>query len=85
MNIKGLEIRYQPISSGMQHIPDYSLIDTFFNKVEYMDKCRGIEGIYLFDFYDKEDKEYVQTEAWTIHEGEKFEFYPDELRLIAEL
>lgn len=34
--------------------------------------------------YDTVNNEYVQTEAWTIHEGEKFEFYPDELRLIAE-
>lgn len=49
------------------------------------------EGVYLYiEFmkeilaYDTEHNEYVQTEGWTIHEGEKFEFYPDDLRLIAE-
>lgn len=48
-------------------------------------------GVYLYiEFtkeilaFDTENQEYVQTEAWTIHEGEKFEFYPDDLRLIAE-
>ena len=55
MNTKGLEIKYQPISSGMTHTPDYSLIDAFFNKVEYTDKYEGLEGVYLFNFYDKED------------------------------
>lgn len=35
--------------------------------------------------FDTENQEYVVTEAWTIHEGEKFEFYPDDLRLIAEM
>lgn len=48
-------------------------------------------GVYLYiEFtkeilaFDTENQEYVQTEAWTIHEWEKFEFYPDDLRLIAE-
>lgn len=48
-------------------------------------------GVYLYIEFTKEilafnteNKEYVQTEEWTIHEGEKFEFYPDGLRLIAE-
>lgn len=48
-------------------------------------------GVYLYiEFtreilaFDVENQEYVQTEAWTIHEWEKFEFYPDDLRLIAE-
>lgn len=48
-------------------------------------------GIYLYiEFtkeilaFDAENQEYVQTEAWTIREGEKFEFYPDDRRLIAE-
>jgi hypothetical protein len=34
--------------------------------------------------FDKENKEYVYTEAWSIKEGESFEFYPDDLRLIVE-
>lgn len=49
-------------------------------------------GIYLWIEFNREilafnpeDREYVETEAWTIHEGEKFEFYPDDLRLIAEM
>ncbi len=49
-------------------------------------------GVYLYiEFnreilaFDAENREYVETEAWTIHEGEKFEFYPDDLRLIAEM
>lgn len=48
-------------------------------------------GVYLYiEFtreilaFDVENQEYVYTEAWTIHEGEKFEFYPDDRRLIAE-
>lgn len=48
-------------------------------------------GVYLYiEFtreilaFDAENREYVVTEAWTIHEGEKFEFYPDDRRLIAE-
>lgn len=48
-------------------------------------------GVYLWiEFtkeilaYNTENQEYEQTEAWTIREGEKFEFYSDELRLIAE-
>lgn len=48
-------------------------------------------GIYLYiEFtkeiiaFDAENREYVQTESWTIHEDEKFEFYPDELRLFSE-
>lgn len=35
--------------------------------------------------FDTENQEYVQTEAWTIHEGGKFEFYPDDLRLVVEM
>lgn len=34
--------------------------------------------------FDKENKEYVYTEAWCIKEGESFEFYPNDLRLIVE-
>lgn len=48
-------------------------------------------GVYLWiEFtkeilaYNTESQEYVETEAWTIHESEKFEFYPDDRRLIAE-
>lgn len=49
-------------------------------------------GVYLYiEFnreilaFDVENREYVKTEAWTIREGEKFEFYPDDLRLVAEM
>ena len=48
-------------------------------------------GVYLWiEFtkeilaYNTENQDYVETEAWTIHENEKFEFYPDDRRLIAE-
>lgn len=48
-------------------------------------------GVYLWiEFtkeilaYNTENQEYVETEAWTVHENEKFEFYPDDRRLIAE-
>ena len=48
-------------------------------------------GVYLWiEFtkeilaYNTENQEYVETEAWTIHESEKFKFYPDDRRLIAE-
>lgn len=34
--------------------------------------------------FDKENKEYVYTEGWSIKEGESFEFYPDDLRLVVE-
>lgn len=56
-----------------------------------VDKEEDEAGVYLYiEFtkeilaFDTENKEYVYTEAWTIHEGEKFEFYPDDRRLIAE-
>lgn len=49
-------------------------------------------GVYLYiEFnreilaFDVENREYVKTEAWAIREGEKFEFYPDDLRLVAEM
>lgn len=59
--------------------------------VHMVDKEEDDDGIFLLiEFtkeilaFDTENKEYVYTEAWTIHEGEKFEFYPDDRRLIAE-
>lgn len=59
--------------------------------VHMVDKEEDDDGIFLLiEFtreilaFDTENQEYVQTEAWTIHEGEKFEFYPDDRRLIAE-
>lgn len=59
--------------------------------VNIVDEEVDEEGLYLYiEFskeilaYDNEENEYVQTEAWTICEGEKFEFYPDDLRLIVE-
>ena len=57
-----------------------------------VDKEEDDNGIFLLiEFtreilaFDTENKEYAYTEAWTIHEGEGFEFYPDDLRLIAEM
>ena len=54
-----------------------------------LEKSRIDEIIEKFEGYGlvhmvTENQEYVYTEAWTIHEGEKFEFYPDDRRLIAE-
>lgn len=34
--------------------------------------------------FDQENREYVYTEAWCIKEGESFELYPDDLRLIVD-
>lgn len=51
MNIKDLEIKYTPTFSNKPHIPEYDLIDTLFDRVDYTE--REI-GIYEFDFYDKE-------------------------------
>lgn len=34
--------------------------------------------------FDKESNEFVLTESWMISEGESFEFYPDDLKLIVE-
>lgn len=51
MNIKDLEIKYTPTFSNKPHIPEYDLIETFFDRVDYTEKQTGI---YEFDFYDKE-------------------------------
>lgn len=51
MNTKDLEIKYTPIFSNKSHVPEYDLIDTLFDRVDYTE--REI-GIYEFDFYDKE-------------------------------
>lgn len=34
--------------------------------------------------FDKESNEFVLTESWMISDGESFEFYPDDLKLIVE-
>lgn len=34
--------------------------------------------------FDKESNEFVLTESWMISEGESFEFYPDDLKLIVD-
>lgn len=34
--------------------------------------------------YIDKNKEYVYTEGWCIKEGESFEFYIDDLRLVVE-
>lgn len=34
--------------------------------------------------FDKESNEFVLTESWMIFDGESFEFYPDDLKLIVE-
>ena len=51
MNAKDLEIKYTPTFSNKSHVPEYDLIDTLFDRVDYTE--REI-GIYEFDFYDKE-------------------------------
>lgn len=51
MNTKGLKIIYTPTFSNKPHIPEYDLIETFFDRVDYIEKQIGI---YEFDFYDKE-------------------------------
>lgn len=51
MNTKDLEIKYTPTFSNKPHVPEYDLIDTLFDRVDYTE--REI-GIYEFDFYDKE-------------------------------
>ena len=51
MNTKGLKIIYTPTFSNKPHIPEYDLIETFFERVYYTEKQTGI---YEFDFYDKE-------------------------------
>lgn len=51
MNTKGLKIIYTPTFSNKPHIPEYDLIETFFERVDYTEKQTGI---YEFDFYDKE-------------------------------
>lgn len=51
MNTKGLEIKYTPTFSNKPHLPEYDLIETFFDRVDYTEKAIGI---YEFDFYDKE-------------------------------
>lgn len=51
MGTKDLEIKYTPTFSNKPHIPEYDLIETFFERVDYTEKA---VGIYEFDFYDKE-------------------------------
>lgn len=51
MNTKGLNVKYNYTSLGTPPIPEYDLIETFFERVDYTEKA---VGIYEFDFYDKE-------------------------------
>lgn len=53
MDIENLKIKYKPILSSEEHIPEYDLIETFFDRVEYIERQTGV---YLFNFYNKEDK-----------------------------
>ena len=60
---------------------------TYIDKLEVERLNEIVERIKKFSFilaFDKENKEYVYTEGWFIKEGESFEFYPDDLRLIVE-
>lgn len=50
-NTKGLNVKYNYTSLGTPPIPEYDLIETFFERVDYTEKAIGI---YEFDFYDKE-------------------------------
>ncbi len=51
MNTKGLNVKYNYTLLGIPPIPEYDLIETFFERVDYTEKSIGI---YEFDFYDKE-------------------------------
>ena len=51
MNTKGLNVKYNYTLLGIPPIPEYDLIETFFERVDYTEKAIGI---YEFDFYDKE-------------------------------
>lgn len=51
MDTKDLEIKYKPAFSDKPHVPEYDLIETLFDRVDYTE--REID-IYEFDFYDKE-------------------------------
>lgn len=51
MNTKGLNVKYNYTLLGTPPIPEYDLIETFFERVDYTEKA---VGIYEFDFYDKE-------------------------------
>ena len=58
MNTKDLEIKYTPTFSNKPHVPEYDLIETFFERVDYTEKA---VGIYEFDFYDKEGEVHQLT------------------------
>lgn len=58
MNTKGLKIIYTPTFSNKPHIPEYDLIETFFDRVDYTERQIGI---YEFDFYNKEGEVHQVT------------------------
>lgn len=58
MNTKGLKIIYSPTFSNKPHIPEYDLIETFFDRVDYTERQIGI---YEFDFYNKEGEVHQLT------------------------
>lgn len=69
------------------------IIDNFddYDIVNIVEEDEDEEGSYILIEFTKEilayhpvEKEYMPTEMWVIREGEKFEFYPDDLRLITE-
>ena len=69
----------------VEKFESYSIVNMALEEEDEADICLYIEFTKEILAFDTENQEYVQTEAWTIHEGEKFEFYPDDLRLIAEM
>lgn len=72
------------IKDIVEKFKSYSIVNVVLEEEDDEGVCLYIEFFKEILAYDIENKEYVQTEGWSIHEGEKFEFYPDDLRLIAE-
>ena len=69
----------------VEKFESYSIVNMALEEEDEAGICLYIEFTKEILAFDTENQEYVQTEAWAIHEGEKFEFYPDDLRLIAEM
>lgn len=72
------------IDEIIEKFESYSIVNMALEEEDYAGVYLWIEFTKEILAYNTENQEYVETEAWTIHEGEKFEFYPDDRRLIAE-
>lgn len=67
---------------------EFSKFSSVLNVETYLDDngkvCLQLEFNKEILAFDKESNEFVLTESWMILEGESFEFYPDDLKLIVE-